>query len=125
MTNNQKFDAQLKEYSKVNKTLNQEDENKSDGSKEDQTAKDLDQTIANEQKKENILDSRINRKEKVKYALWTFRFMVFYIVIVIFIVVWVTLCDRLEIQPAPLSTLITTIPSSMVLFGWVIRGLFK
>ena len=70
---------------------------------------------------EDIKDIQIAREERKKYAKNAFRFMYIYIGFIV-ITVWVGF--GLSIPSAPLAVLISTIPASMALFGWVLRGLF-
>ena len=73
---------------------------------------------------EDIEDIKLAREERKKYANKAFLFMCIYIAIVgvlIAICVGFSFCFLLS---TPLAVLISTIPASMALFGWVLRGLF-
>ena len=78
--------------------------------------------------KEQIKEIKIIREERKKYAIKTFRFLWIYISTVIAIMLadgLVAVCygkDLLDV--ISLATLIGTIPASMALFGWVLKGLF-
>ena len=71
---------------------------------------------------EDIKDIQIVREERKKYANNAFGFMCIYVVVVIAITIWVSF--GLSLPSTPLAVLISTIPASMALFGWVLRGLF-
>ena len=79
--------------------------------------------LANEQKlKHRQLESLIELREK--YAQRAFAFMARYATVTVIIVVANGL-KIIEISSAPLVALIGTISASMILFGWVLRGLFN
>ena len=78
--------------------------------------------LVHERAKEDIKDIRIAREERKKYANRAFWFMYLYVGLVIAITIWVSF--GLSLPSTPLAVLISTIPASMALFGWVLRGLF-
>ena len=82
---------------------------------------------------EDIKEIQSAREERKKYANKTFRFLCIYIGIVIGVVVVGSLVvgsldavryDKDFLESIPLTILIGTIPASMALFGWVLKGLF-
>ena len=65
-------------------------------------------------------------QQKKDYAWWSFLFMLIYSAFV-----FILLCSSLwwwrsnDLPVAMFVALITTMPASMALFGWVLRGLFR
>ena len=86
--------------------------------KEESLPKDL----VHERAKEDIKDIQIAREERKKYANKAFWFMCIYVVVVIVIAIGASF--SLSLPSAPLAVLIGTVPASMALFGWVLKGLF-
>lgn len=87
-----------------------------------------DENIRGKKAETNKLNQQIenlksDRKLKEEFSRETFVFMKWYIVIVGVILLALVACE-IQLQALPLTALIGTIPASMALFGWVLRGLF-
>ena len=108
----------LKPIEKIEKGKQGEKESLRDipESKEEMAARE--KTIKLDLMNEHIQEIKSIREERKKYANKTFWFLSIYIITVIVIVVAYDLATVLQV------ILIGTIPASMVLFGWVLRGLF-
>ena len=130
----------LKRFIEQIQNLEKEDTQKSvsdiaEGSKSDEDEKPIKNTreikrleIENQRAEEDIKERQSFREEREKYAIKTFRFLWIYISTVIVIVVAgpvvASYYGKDFLESIPLAILIGTIPASMALFGWVLKGLF-
>ncbi len=80
--------------------------------------------LENVAKSEKIEDSKAARKQRATYALFTTIFMCIYISIVLVMLVYIGL-EIMTLPAIPLAALISTIPASMALLAWVLKGLFS
>ena len=91
-------------------------------------AREEERILENQRAEEDIKERQSIREERKRYANKTFRSVWIYVGIVIGIVVVdgvIAVCyDKDFLESIPLVTLIGTIPASMALFGWVLKGLF-
>lgn len=73
--------------------------------------------------KEETKNLKSNRELREKYAKYTLRFVIVFNILYFagFVVAGII---ETHLSPSVLMTLAGAIPSSMALFGWVIRGLF-
>ena len=108
--------------------LENEDTQKSVSDIDEDSKSEADESNESTLEKENIIDIQSVRAERKKYANKTFWFLWIYISIVIVIVVAGPIVashyDKDFLESIPLTMLIGTIPASMALFGWVLKGLF-
>ena len=107
--------------------LENEDTQKSVSNIAEDSKSEADESSESTLEKERVKDKQSVREERKKYASRTFWSLWIYIVIVIGVVVAdgvSTIFKKDFIESIPLATLIGTMPASMVLFGWVLRGLF-
>ena len=74
---------------------------------------------------QEIKDFEANRKLRKIFSWSTFGFMCAYIIIALVILVFIGFEPLGEISGIPLATFISTIPASMALFGWILKGLFS
>ena len=85
--------------------------------------------IENQRAEEDIKERQSFREEREKYANKTFWSVWIYVGIVIIVVVadglFAVYCDKDFLEAIPLATLIGTVSASMVLFGWILKGLFS
>ena len=84
--------------------------------------------------KHEIKNLKQNRKMRKRYASWAFYFMVVYsaIGLTVFMCILIYILylgdqgnKSAEALSLPLAALASTITASMVLFGWVLKGLFS
>ena len=78
----------------------------------------------NFKQKQEIKDLKANRELKKSYAYKTFCFLIIFNLLILIFIISVGL-GCLNISSVPLTSLVGTIPASMVLFGWVLKGLFS
>ena len=74
---------------------------------------------------EEIADRKINRGLKVALAKLTFGFMVCVNIVCFYFLYHIIIIGDAKVAEITATVLSSAIPASMVLFGWVIRGVFK
>lgn len=84
----------------------------------------LKEDIDEQKATEEIADLKDNRILRNRLSYGTFFFMVA-INISCFFTVYLTLSSSVEISATALSILNSSSPASMVLFGWILKGLFQ
>ena len=85
--------------------------------------KELEDSIEHVLKKEELEELKSIRQLRERFAKNTFCFMCLFTGLVLIIVLF-TGMEFLKLQAIPLASLIGTVPASMALFGWILRGLF-
>lgn len=87
-------------------------------------------SFKHQKRQEKIKNIQQNRKMRRQYAFWAFIFMIAYSVVTLFVFVGIVYfgnknSSAAEFPNLPLAALASTITASMVLFGWVLKGLFS
>ncbi len=78
--------------------------------------------LKNEKRQEKIKDIKLERELRENYADKTFKFLICFNIIY-FILIECIIYFKHEVHSWVLVSIIGTIPASMALFGWVLKGL--